>query len=274
MLKLINDRDDLYKRENRRVKFDLLVCRLVQFSETDLDINNVTPENLQDISEQWFVASADVEPKSSCLCSQGEVDGEEVKYVTYIRNRFTGYVARIGSTCIEKFGDDNPIKEEVKLLFSLMKNHSVRINSDLAESMAKQNIITQLELALIKELGQKRKLEQDAINTLSVLKAKIAIEKIPPSVTDIAEWIEIFVNKNPENPEFISPYDNQKVTVSKRLIDVFRELRKKLLIADASEYEKQTVIRVLGAFYSHNLKVVLEPKKVRPIAFPKLVRYN
>ena len=60
MTKLINDRDDLYKRENRRVKFELLVCRLVQFSETDIEINNVTPENLQDISDQWFFTSAEI----------------------------------------------------------------------------------------------------------------------------------------------------------------------------------------------------------------------
>lgn len=275
MHKLINDLDNLYKRENRRVKFDLLVCRLVQFSEVDLDADNATPENLQDISEQWFVASADVEPNSSCLCSQGEVDGEAVKYVTYIKNRFTGYVARVGSSCIEKFGDGNPIQEEVKLLISLMKNHSVRVNPNLAELMAKQKLITQLELALIKEFGGKRKLERDEIDTLSVLKAKIAIEKIPPSVADIAEWIDDFVSKNSENPEFTSPYDNKKVTVSKRFIDEYRELRKKLLVADASEYEKQTVIRVLGAFYSHKLNVILEPKKERPnLEYCQLDKYQ
>jgi predicted nucleic acid-binding Zn-ribbon protein len=275
MHKLINDRDDLYKRENRRVKFDLLVCRLVQFSEIDLDEDNATPENLQDISEQWFVASADVEPNSSCLCSQGEVDGEAVKYVTYIKNRFTGYVARVGSSCIEKFGDGNPIQEEVKLIISLMKNHSVRVNLNLAELMEKQKIITQLELALIKEFGGKRKLERDEIDTLSVLKAKIAIEKIPPSVADIAEWIDDFISKNFENPEFISPYDNKKVIVSKRFIDEYRELRKKLLVADASEYEKQTVIRILGAFYSHKLNVTLEPKKERPnLEYCQLDKYQ
>ncbi|MBD2095110.1 hypothetical protein H6F90_08075 [Trichocoleus sp. FACHB-591] len=264
MHKLINDRPDLYKRENRRVKFDLLVCRLVQFSETDVDVDNATLENLQDLSEQWFVASADVEPNSSCLCSQGDVDGEEVKYVTYIKNRFTGYVARVGSTCIEKFGDDNPIQKEVKLLFSLMKRHSVRVNPTLAESMVKQNIITQLELALIKELGQKRKLEQDAIDTLSVLKAKIAIEKIPPSVADIAEWIENFIRNNPDNRELNSPYDNKNFTISERLIDEYRELRRRLLIADAYSYEKQKAVRVLSAFYSDQLDITPEPKKERP----------
>jgi len=264
MHKLINDLDELYKREKRGKQFDLLVCRLVQFSESDLDLGKVTPEDLPSVLEQWFVASADVEPNSSCLCSQGEIGREEVKYVTYIKNRYTGFVARVGSTCVDKFGEGNSIQEEVKLLFSLMKNHTVRVNSHLAERMANQGIITQLELALIKELGRKSKLEQDAIDTLSVLKAKIAIEKIPPSVTDIAEWINDFVNKNPDESGFTSPYDNKNVTVSKRLIGEYRELRKKLLVADASEYEKQTVIRLLGAFYSHKFDLTPEPKKERP----------
>ena len=264
MHKIINDRDDLYKREKRGKQFDLLVCRLVQFSESDLDLDNVTPEDLPSVLEQWFVASADVEPNSSCLCSQGEIGREEVKYVTYIKNRFTGFIARVGSTCVDKFGEGNPIQEEVKLLFSLMKNYTVRVNPNLAERMTKQGIITQLELALIKELGRKTKLEQDAIDTLSVLKAKIAIEKIPPSVTDVAEWINDFVSKNPDKSEFTSPYDNKNVSVSKRLINEYRELRKKLLIADASEYEKQTVIRLIGAFYSHKLDLAPESKKERP----------
>ncbi|MBD1869325.1 hypothetical protein H6F95_18870 [Cyanobacteria bacterium FACHB-471] len=268
MHKLINDRDDLYNRNEpyRRKKFDLLVCRLVQFSETDLvqNLENVIEENLQDISEQWFFTGAEIEPNSSCLCGQGKGDGEEVKYVTYIRNLFTRHIARIGSSCIKKFGDGNPIQAEVALLLPLMKNHSVRVNPDLAELMVEQKIITQLELALIKELYQKRKLEQDAIDVLSLLKARIAIEKIPPSVTDIAEWIEEFISKNPENPEFVSPYDNKKVTVSKRLIDEYRELRKKLLVADAFEYEKQTAIKILSAFYSHELNLTPEPKKERP----------
>ena len=263
MTKLINDRDDLYKRENRRVKFELLVCRLVQFSETDIEINNVTPENLQDISDQWFFTSAEIEPNSSCLCSQGEGEGEEVKYITYIKNRFNGNVARIGSSCIEKFGEDNQIKKEVALLIPLMKNHSVRVNPELAELMAKQKVITQLESALIKELGQRKKLEQDAIDVLSVLKAKIAIEKIPPSINAIANWIENFIEKNPDNPEFFSPYDNRKVTVSRRLVEEYRELRKKLLVADASEYEKQAIIRVLGKFYSHKLNITPEPTRER-----------
>lgn len=262
-MQLINDRTDLYTRQ-RRVKFELLVCRLVQFSQTDLEVDSATPDDLQDIAEQWFFTGAEIEPNSTCLCSQGEGEGEAVKYVTYIRNRFNGNVARIGSTCIDKFNEGNSIREEVNLLLPLMKNHSLRVNPELAELMVKQKVITQLELALIKEIGQKRKLEQDAIDTLSVLKAKIAIEKIPPSVPAIADWIQDFVNRHSENPEFTSPYDNKKITVSRRIVDEYRELRKKLLVAEANDYEKQTVIRVLGAFYSHNMKVISEPNKVRP----------
>ncbi|MBW4484743.1 MAG: hypothetical protein KME14_19580 [Tildeniella torsiva UHER 1998/13D] len=267
MSKLINDLQGLYRRENRREKFELLVCRLVQHSETDLDLKDVVEEDLQNISKQWFFTSADIEQKSSCLCSQGEAEGEEIKYVTYIKNRLNGNVARIGSTCIAKFGDDNPIAKEADILVRLMKNNSVRVSVELAELMAKQEVITQLELALIKELGRKRKLEQDSINVLSVLKAKIAIEKIPPTVTDFSNWIADFRRKNPENPEFISPFDNKKVVVSERLIDEYRELRKKLLVADASEHEKQTVVRVLGAFYSQKLmenNIDLEPTRERP----------
>jgi uncharacterized protein YoxC len=262
-MQLINDRTDLYTRQ-QRVKFELLVCRLVQFSQTDLEVDSVTSDNLQDIVEQWFFTGAEIELNSTCLCSQGKSEGEAVKYVTYIRNRFNGNVARIGSTCIDKFGEGNSIREEVNLLLPLMKNHSLRVNTELAELMTKQKVITPLELALIKAIGQKKKLEQDAIDTLSVLKAKIAIEKIPPSVPDIADWIHDFVDRNSENPEFISPYDNKKITVSRRIIDEYRELRKKLLIADANDYEKQTVIRVLGAFYSHNVKAASEPSKARP----------
>lgn len=262
-MQLINDRPDLYTRQ-RRVKFELLVCRLVQFSHIDLEVDSATPDDLQDITEQWSVTGAEIEPNSTCLCSQGEGKGEEVKYVTYIRNRFNGNVARIGSTCIDKFGEGNSIREEVNLLLPLMKNHSLRVNPKLAELMAKQKVITQLESALIKETYQKRKLEQDAIDTLSVLKAKIAIERIPPSVIDIKDWIDNFVDTNSENLEFTSPYDNKKVRVSGRIIDEYRELRKKLLISDANDYEKQTVIRVLGAFYSHKTNVVSEPSKARP----------
>lgn len=263
-MQLINDRTDLYTRQRGVKKFELLVCRLIQFSQTDLEADSATVDDLPNIIEQWFFTGAEIEPNSTCLCSQGEGKGEEVKYVTYIRNRFNGNVARIGSTCIDKFGEGNSIREEVDLLLPLMKNHSLKVNPKLAELMAKQKIITQLESALIKETHQKRKLEQDAIDTLSVLKAKIAIEKIPPSVTDIADWIQNFVSKSSEEPEFTSPYDNKKVTVSKRIIDEYRDLRKKLLVADANDYEKQTVIRVLGAFYSHNRIAVPEPIKARP----------
>jgi hypothetical protein len=263
MTKLINEREDLFKRE-KRVKFELLVCRLIQFSDTDIEPDNATQDNLQDICDQWFFTGAEIQPNSTCLCGQGEGEGEEVKYVTYLRNRRNGYVARIGSSCIKKFGEDNQIQKEVALLLPLMKNHSIRVNSELAELMAKQKIITQLESAFIKELGQRRKLEQDSIDVLSVLKAKIAIEKIPPSVLAIADWIEDFIKSNPDNPEFFSPYDNRKVTVSRRLVEEYRELRKKLLVADASEYEKQTIIRVLGKFYSHKLNITPEPSRERP----------
>lgn len=262
--KLINDLPELYKRDNRRVKFDLLVCRLVQFSETDLDKDSVTPEQLLDVSDQWFVASADIESDSTCLCSQGEAEGEEVKYVTYIKNRFRGYVARIGSTCIEKFGDGNPIKEEVKLLLPLMKNHSIGVNPELGDLMAKQKVIDQLELALIKKTYRKQKLEQHAIDIISVIKAKIAIEKVPPSVTSIAEWMNDFLLKNGENPHFVSPYDRKTVTISQRFLSEYEELRRKLILADASEYEKQSAIRILGGFYSHQTTVKAEPRQDRP----------
>lgn len=260
MNKLVNDQPDLFTRD-RRIQFELLTCRLVQYSETDREPEDANQDDLQDVSKQWFVVSADTEPNSTCLCTQ-----EELKYVTYIKNKFNGWVARIGSTCIEKFGESNIIAEEVDLLTSFMKKgHSVRVNSKLAELMLKQKVITNLELALIIELGQKRtNIEQEAVDTLSLIKAKIAIEKVPPSVKDIKKWILDFLSNHKEEPTFISPYDRKQVLVSEYLISEYENLREKLLIGEASKYDKQTAIKLLGAFYSQNMNVKVEPTREKP----------
>ena len=78
------------------------------FEEKILKCSHTDQATFQD--EWYIVFSENTKINHSCIC------GHHVKRITYIYNKFTKHIMRVGSTCAKKFGINQHLKNSILLL--------------------------------------------------------------------------------------------------------------------------------------------------------------
>lgn len=130
-----------------------------------------------------------------CLCTQGEADGEEIRYLSYIRNRQSDAIARIGSSCILKFMGDSQMGVDLQTYKSQRKAIYVSERARLAA--LESGVLGADEVAGLKLLGRRKKIENLEYMLLCTVKAKISMTK---ALVSPIEVVQAFVDFDGEYP--------------------------------------------------------------------------
>jgi len=192
-------------------KHQTLVERVLQYSPQK-DWNEA-------LTDWEFIAEWDAgEDIFPCLCTQGEADGEEIRYLSYIRNQRSDVVARIGSSCILKFMGDSQMGADLQTYKSQRKAIYVSEKARLAALEA--GILCADEVAGLGLLGRRKKVEESEYMLLCTAKAKISMTK---ALISPIELIQAFIDFDGKYP-----YESLEQEGIESTFDTYNELYRQL----------------------------------------------
>lgn len=210
-MQLINDAKGLHPFENS--KPETLTARILQHSKAK--------EWEEAISEWDFLTCFRQEHnEESCLCTQGEHKGDEIKELNIIVNRVTGDRARVGSMCVKSVLKGTAIEADLKLFYPLVSGKRRTVSKQIAARACQLGIISEYDEQTCKDIGTKRRWTEESgqLQVMTWIKTKIVAKISPPPIDEIIRMVNKHGGKDLEHPQ-----SREMIQLSTRTIAFYRK---------------------------------------------------